>query len=43
MMTAEGIMMLLEWIGTGLVGLLILICALMFWGLIGSTNRDDWD
>ena len=43
MMSAEGIITLLEIIGTGLAGLLILICGLMFWALIRSTDRDDWD
>jgi hypothetical protein len=43
MISAEGIATLLELIGTGLAGMLILICGLMFWTLIRSTDRDDWD
>jgi hypothetical protein len=33
MMTLEGLGTLLEWIGSGLAGLLMLVCALMFWAL----------
>lgn len=43
MMTAEGIMLLLEIIGTGLAGLLIVVCGLMFWALIRSADKNDWD
>jgi len=41
MTSAEGVLTLLEWIGTGLAGMLILICAIMFWALVRSTDRDD--
>jgi len=42
-MTAEGILTLLEFIGTGLAGLLILVCALMLWALVRSADKNDWD
>ena len=40
MMTAEGIITVLEWIGSGLAGLLIVVCGLMFWQIIRSSDRD---
>jgi len=36
--------LLLEWIGMGLAGLLILVVALMFGAIINSGRKDrDWD
>ena len=40
----EHLVTLLEWIGTGLAGLLILIVALMFGAIINAGRKDrDWE
>ena len=40
----DEIMIVLEWIGVGLAGMLILIVALMFGAIINSGRKDrDWE
>ena len=40
----DEIMIVLEWLGIGLAGLLILVVVLMFGAIINSGRRDqDWE